>query len=135
MSLTEAQTLSLFEILETPYDGTVDEPMGEFHLTGLQHIPDSPERKLQTMINTRLASLSTAIEAKLKTYIERWDAIGTRVATISGGVGGISGVEYDPDIELARIQARVKVIIPVMKFHREITLDSERVGIMGFATR
>ena len=82
MSLSEAQKLSLFEILETPYDGSVDEPVGEFNLTGLTHEPDSPERKLQTMIATRLASLTTAIEAKLKTYIARWDAIGTRVATI-----------------------------------------------------
>ena len=135
MALTISQKITLFEILEVPYDSTVDEPVDEFHLTGITHQPNNVDQQLQTKIINRLAALVSAEEAKLITYIERWEAIGTRVASISGGVGGIQGVEYDPDTELMRIQSRVKVIIPVMKYHREITLKADQPGLMGFSCR
>jgi len=131
MALTTAQKIALFDILETPYDGTVDRPTDEFSISGVTHVADNEDFKIQTKINDRLTNLSTAEENVLISYINEWQLIGVNVASVDGSIGGVNGVSYDPTIQLMRIQKSVKNLIPVMRYRKEITLGQEgnKVGM------
>lgn len=126
MALTTAQKIALFDMLETPYDGSVDVPQGDYNLTGITYTSDTPEYKLQTLITNRLAAMVAAEEAVLVQYINQWLLIGSNVASIDAGqIGGSSGVSYDPTLHLQRIQKSVKNLIPVFRYRREIELGQE----------
>ena len=129
MALTDAQTLTTFEILEVPYDTSALEPMGRFNLTGLERQVDTEAQQLQTLIITKLSSLSTAQETRLIEYINLWDAVGVNTTSIDGGsIGGASGVSIDWDMQLRRIQQRVKILVPVMRYKAELDNDKYNTG-------
>jgi len=125
MALTTAQKIALFDILETPYDGTVDQMIGDFGLSSVLRTANSDSQKLQTKIASRLAALNTDEENVLIQYINQWQLIGVNVASIDGSVGGVNGVSYDPTMQLMRIQKSVKNLIPVMHYREEIVLGRE----------
>ena len=132
MAITTAQKIALFDILECPYDGTVDKPTDEFNLSGVTYVSDNPDFKLQTKINDRLTRLSTDEETVLVQYISDWQRIGNNVALVDNGrTGGLDGVSYDPTNQLYRIQKSVKNLIPVMRYRKEITLglESQKTGM------
>ena len=124
MALTEGQCISLFEILTVPYSATIEIPKDPYFLESNTYVSGSPEKQLQVKIMQRLLLLSAEEEARLLRYIDSWDNLSTNTVTISGSVGGLSGVDYNPNIELERIASRVKIIIPVLQYHREITTQS-----------
>jgi hypothetical protein len=127
MAITTAQKIALFDVLECPYDGTVDKPTDEFNLSGVTYTSDNPDYKLQTKINDRLSSLTSEEEDVLVNYIAQWQLIGSNVASVeAGSIGGVNGVTYDPTHHLMRIQKSVKNLIPVMRYRKEITLGLER---------
>ena len=130
MALTETQIDTVFEILELPRSSDVDMPTGTMGISGQTFYESNDDFKLQSKVETRLAALTSAQQTRIGTYIERWEAIGTRVASISGGVGGIQGVEYDPDTELMRIQERVKRLCNVYKYLDEIRMEKKRGGVI-----
>ena len=125
MALSTAQKIALFDILETPYDGTVDEMIGEFGLSSVLRTANSDSQKLQTKIASRLAALNTDEENVLIQYINQWQLIGSNVAAVDGSIGGVNGVTYDPTHHLMRIQKSVKNLIPVMQYREEIVLGRE----------
>jgi len=126
MALTVAQKIALFDILETPYDGSVDVPQGEYALTAITYNSDTPEYKLQTLINNRLSALVAAEEAVLVSYINDWLMVGNNITSIdAGSIGGTSGLSYDPTLRLQRIQKSVKNLIPVFRYRREIEVGQE----------
>ena len=126
MALTTAQTITLYEILEVPYNDSVDEPVDEFRLSALTHSPTNPTQKLYTKINDRLTAIAgTDVETKLITYLTRWEDLETTVAAIDGSLGTMTGITFDPQGERGVIQSRVKVIIPVLKYIDEITFDQK----------
>ena len=126
MALTVAQKIALFDILETPYDGSVDVPQGEYALTAITYTSDTPEYKLQTLITNRLAALTTAEENVLIAYINDWLMVGSNITSIdAGSIGGTSGVSYDPTLRLQRIQKSMKNLIPVFRYLREIQVGQE----------
>ena len=130
MALTETKIDTVFEILELPRATSIDQPTGTMGISGQTFYESNAEFQLQTKIEARLAALTTAQQTRMTTYVERWDAIGTRVASISGGVGGIQGVEYDPDVGLARIQERVKRLCNVYRFLDEIRMEKTRGSVI-----
>jgi hypothetical protein len=126
MALTTAQKIALFDILETPYDGSVDVPQGDYSLTAITYNADAAEYKLQTLINDRLSALTNAEETVLVQHINQWLLIGSNVAMIdAGSIGGTSGISYDPTLHLQRIQKSVKNLIPVFRYRREIEVGME----------
>jgi hypothetical protein len=129
MALTTAEKISLFSILETPYAGWVDMPVDEYHLSAVRHNPTNVAEKIQTKINDRLLELTAEEEAVLVGYIAQWDTLSTCTASVDGSIGGVNGVAYDPFKQRALIQARVKIIIPVILYYEEITNS----GVAGSA--
>lgn len=134
MALTTGQKISLFEIIDTPYTGNVDEMYGKFGLSALTY-EVGDDQKVQLKIFDRLTNLTTDEEIVLKAYIDKWEAIGTKVYSLDGGTGGIDGVAYSPNDELMRIKERVKNLIPVRHYwenlsnaegNRSISIDTIR---------
>lgn len=125
-TLSVAQKIALFDILETPYAGSVDKPTGEFRLSATTHTPNSDSQKLQTKITDRLNSMVTEEETVLIQYISRWQMIGTNVAVVDGSVGGVNGATYSPLSEQGMIQKKVRNLISIMEMHDEITLAKQQ---------
>jgi hypothetical protein len=120
MALTTGQKISLFEIIDTPYTGNVDEMYGKYGLSALTY-EVGDEQKVQLKIFDRLNSLTGDEETVLLAYVEQWQAIGTQVYNLDGGTGGIDGVSYNPNDELARIRERVKNLIPVRHYWENLS--------------
>jgi len=126
MALTTQQKIALFDLLECPYDGTVDQPTDDFNLVGQTFSVTNNDFSLQLKITARLAALSAEEEAVLVQHINQWLLIGSNVAMIdAGSVGGVNGVTYDPTVQLQRIQKSVKNLIPVFRYRKEIELGQE----------
>ena len=120
MALTTAQKISLFEIIDTPYTGDVDEMYGKFGLSALTY-EVSDDSKVMLKILNRIATLTSDEETVLLQYIDRWQSIGSQVWTIDGGaIGATSGMSLSPDAELMRIRDRVKVLIPVRHYWENV---------------
>jgi hypothetical protein len=115
MALTTSQKISIFEIIDTPYTGNVDEMYGKFGLSALTY-EVSDDGKVQLKVLDRLNSLTADEETKLITYIDRWETLDTQTWTINGGTNGINGFEYSPEVELEKVRRRVKNLIPVRHY-------------------
>lgn len=124
-ALSPSQKLSLFEILDVPWNNsgtagynTMD---GMGALSSQDAISGATQGVAQTQILTYLDSLNTnqpAVETVLIARITRWEAIGTTTAKIeNGNVDDISGVSYDYDKERQILEERVKKIVPFYKWH------------------
>lgn len=113
-SLTIAQKIALFDILDIPhYPGffTVD---GMGTLSKQTNI-SATASAAYTELNTYLDSLdATNGETELMVLITRWIAIGTQVAKMeSGSVGdSLTSVTMDYDRERYWIKDKVKKIVP-----------------------
>jgi len=130
MALTDAQKITVFEILEMPYDSSAIEPWGNYNLVGLLRAVENDEQKMQLMIQDKILNLSTAQETRLITYVNEWDAVGVNTTSVdNGSIGGASGLSIDWDNRLRRIQQRVKILIPVLKFRTE--LENDKNGAVG----
>lgn len=134
MALTTAQKISLFEIINTPYTGDIDEMYGKYGLSAYTY-EVSDDGKVQLKIHSRLANMSAEEEAVLITYISKWEALGTQTYVLDGGVGGVNGVSYSVDIELERIRDRVKNLIPVRNYWEDVKKTSDFNSISINTTR
>ena len=120
MSLTTAQKITLFEIIDTPYTGNVDEMYGKFGLSALTY-EVSDDGKVQLKVLSRIAGLTTDEEEFLIVYIDRWQTLGTQPWQIDGGTNGINGYSYAPQDEREVIRSKVKILIPVRHYWENVT--------------
>ena len=130
-SLSIAQDIALFEALEVPYLTsfyTLDE-IGS--LTAQTTIGGTAAQAF-TSIQTHLDTLSSSNgETQLIAMLDRWIAIGTKVANIDGGaVGGLQGVSMSYDDERNLLRERIKIIVPYYKFH-EVLEKRASMGSSG----
>jgi len=133
MALSTSQKMTLFEIIDTPYTGDVDEMYGKFGLSALTY-EVGIESKVQLKILDRLTKLTSEEEQKLLTYIDRWEAIGTNPTSVdAGSFGTSSGMTYSTDAELARIQKRVKNIITVRHYYENVQQSAAESGSAGMS--
>jgi len=133
MALTTAQKISLFEIIDTPYTGNVDEMYGKFGLSALTY-EVSNDGKVQLKVLARLAELKSEEETVLTAYIDKWQAIGTQIWTMdAGSIGSTSGFNISPDTELGRIRSRVKNLIPVRHYWENVEKSAQEAGAGGFS--
>ena len=131
MALTTAQKISVFEILEVPYEDSVDVPVDSFNLDAITVDASSSDQQLKTKIVSRLTALSSDEETKLLAYVTRWDDLGTTAVVLDGSVGDLSGVAWSADAERRLIQERVKKIVPVMRYLSEIQMQGKSGGNPG----
>jgi len=124
-SLSVAQQITLFSVLEVSYDGSVSRPEGDFNLNYREYEPSSASEKLQVRIMARLDALSDEEENYLVQQLNQWQIAVLTTASVDGSVGGVNGVTYDPEVQLSRIKANILVVIPVYKYQDEISLYEE----------
>jgi len=134
MALTTAQKISVFEIIDTPYTGSVDEMYGKYGLNATKWRSADNDNKVQVRILDRLANLTSEEEAVLIRYIDRWQYIGTQVWTMdAGSMGTTSGMNVSPDSELMRIRDRVKNLIPVRHYWETVQKSANESGAGGIS--
>ena len=133
MALTTAQKITMFEIIDTPYTGNVDEMYGKYGLSALTYeVGDAG--KVQIKVLDRLANLTADEEAYLLNYVDQWQAIGTQMWTMNGGsMGTTSGMDISPDVELERIRQRVKVLVPVRHYWENVQQSAAQSGSAGIS--
>ena len=134
MALTTAQKITLFEIIDTPYTGNVDEMYGKFGLSALTY-EVSDDQKVQLKIIDRITNLTSEEETVLLNYIARWDSIGTQVWALDGSTNGIDGIAYNPNVELERIRDRVKNLVPVRHYWENINESARNSGSAGLSAQ
>ncbi len=84
MALTTAQTISLFQIIQTPYTGDVDEMFGKFGLSASKWRTADNDNKVQVRVHDMLSKLTEAEEEFLRTYIDECQTLGTQPWQIHG---------------------------------------------------
>ena len=135
MALSLDQELTLFSILNVPYSDSVTIPDDKFNLSSHEYVTANVGQRLQYRILLRLQEIANNIplEDKLKSYLSEWDEIATATVTLSGSIGNLQGIDYDPTQRLDRIASRIKIIVPVAQFHEEMTNDAinNSISIMG----
>jgi hypothetical protein len=133
MALTTSQKITLFEIIDTPYTGNVDEMYGKFGLSALTY-EVGIDGKVQLKVLDRLTELTAEEEQKLLVYIDRWEAIGTNITSVDAGAFGTSsGMTFSADAELERIRQRVKNMVPVRHYWENVQQSAAESGSAGIS--
>jgi len=125
MALTTLQKMSLFQILEVPWQPIATHLVDQDNQVGLQlEIQNASSRQAKAMIDDYITTYVDAdadVLARVQTYLDRWVTLGTRsVRMESGGTGAITGVTSIVDEERMEIARQVKVIVPFYRKHEEI---------------
>ena len=127
MSLSTAQKIALFQILEVPYTRTVGHLQDADNLLSLQYQSVNSDNSAYTQIMDHLAALDSEVESVLESYLDEWICLGTDSYRLDGGVGGISGISYSDNNERDIIRRNVLVIVPYYRYHEEMK-NQHRAG-------
>lgn len=130
-SLTIAQKIALYQVLEVPYATSYNTMDGMGTLTATTDVSGASSSAAYTSINTYLDTLtSNNGETQLIALLDRWIAIGTKVVSMdAGAVGGLQGVTMRYDQERALIEERIKYIVPYFRWHEVIAKKTEVGGM------
>jgi hypothetical protein len=126
MALTKAREIALFQILEVPYNATV------------QRVVDDGTMSVQKVVPTAIACYNTIktyltdyiytdadVEAVLVDLLDKWICLGTRTESMEGGaVGSIQGLNYSVPKERAEIKKQVIVIVPYHRMQDDYKRDT-----------
>ena len=121
MAITDTQKVSLFQILEVPLFATVGLLHGESNLNQQPFTSINSDFQAKAAIEAHLSDLAanfTGLETDLKTYLDKWDALGSQVYTLDDGGDGVS---YSPENERIELRRRVMVIVPYYRAHDEMS--------------
>lgn len=135
MALTTRQKINLYSILEVPYSNSVTMPEGKYNMHSTEYLQADSEYKTQVRIEARLVSLGQETENYLVELINKWEQLSTSTVTISGSIGGIQGVDFNPSEQLTRIKSRVLVIVPVFQFLNQIKNEAINMPISQMTIR
>jgi len=127
MSLTTAQEMAMFQILEVPWQPMAHELVDRNNLVYQKFSYGDSIRSSNIAIRDYIGayiSADVAAEAVLVTYLDRWITLGTDTITLQGGVGPIQGVNCDPEAERREIQRQVKILVPFYRHHMEVERSS-----------
>lgn len=112
MALTNAQKISLYQILGIPYAETytVHDGMGTAPDYGTIQ---STYSTIKTQLDLFLASLADGVETAIVGLITAWDSITTTaISMTSGAVGSINGITIDYEAQRALIRERMENLVP-----------------------
>lgn len=117
MALTDAQRLSVFEILDImpgPGGGT-QEDNASLHNGFAESLTLTELDNLRDKVDAHIAGLTSAAETRVIALVTEWDALGLNVGVMDGGLDDISGLAWSYEQKRALITKRMYQIIPVMK--------------------
>lgn len=131
--LSKRQEISLFQVLEVPWQSSPSLLMPQDNTVVLNLNVEASSRQARTAI---LAYLGTYIYPDddifnvVTGYLDRWADLGTTTVKVeTGAVGEVGGVTMDPEAERAEIKRQICTIIPFYRAHTEI---ERRGGAGGF---
>lgn len=134
MSLTTAQEIALFQILEVPWQPQANVFMDQHNLVYQQYNVSDSTRNANLAIRNYVAnyiSTTSAAETVLVSLLNRWIELGTDTISLVGGVGPIQGVTSDPDRERAEVARQVKILVPFYRSHLEVERDKGGSAFVG----
>jgi hypothetical protein len=127
MALTKKQELSLHQILEIPWVSSSYTLLPEDNLTAQKRESTNTSYQAKALLDAYIAAnitTDTDVENALKTYLDRWAALGTDTTVIeAGSAGGAQGVTLDPQAERREIQRQVTTLVPFYRHHESIQLQ------------
>ena len=128
-TLTDAQTVALFQVLDVPLNTTLNTVSGLGSLTSSTDFSGAGSSAAYTSINTAVTALAAARGVTLAVDLDRWIELGSSVVRLEGGgVGSIQGATMDPDRERALIRSRVLIILPYYRFHEVLARMNQAGG-------
>lgn len=117
MALTAAQKISLFEALGLPY--TTEFTVASAQGGGVTRQPNSVYLAAAAMKSDIIAYLADGtkfdsdMETRLLVYITEWDSVKLLTANMQGGgAGSVSGMNYDPETQRARLREYIRNLVP-----------------------
>lgn len=133
MSLSDAQTVALFQILDVPLSTSRNTVDNTGMLVSSQDLSSPSQTAAKTAIDTAVLALTADRETTLKVDLNRWLEMGSSSGKIvGGGIGGLSGFQYDYDEERRNIRSRVLIMLPYYKHHEALERQN---GDNGFSIR
>ena len=135
MALTKRQKINLYSVLEVPYSSSVTIPQGQFNIHSVEYKQADDVNKTQTRIEARLTELDAEEEAILVELVNKWELLSTNTVTISGDVGSLRGVDFDPAQQLTRVKSRILILVPVFQFLNQIKNESISMPLSIMGTR
>ena len=135
-TLSTVQEITLFQILEVPWQPVVLKPAGNDNLFFEKSDATSSTRQARAAI---IDYLSTYVYPNadalnmLVGYLNRWRTMATDTVTVQGGsVGsGVTGVTSDPERERLEIQRQVKGLVPFFRAHIEVERAASSTAFIG----
>lgn|ERR1035437_628716 len=122
-ALTMARQLALFRCLEVPYATSQVTLISPRNMAGQPYTMEGSARAAFTQIQNWLTSnvytnadLQTALEALL----DLWIAMGVNTTSITGAVGALQGVAFDPRQKREEIRKQVADIVPFFREHERL---------------
>lgn len=120
MPLTKTQLVTLHQVLGIPYSNTIYRIKDIDNMLALEYEPASFDHLARLQIQEKLTDLenndSDTFE-DLKTNLDRWYCLfGDSTSMDGGGVGPVSGVSFDLQLERNMLRERIVTIVP---FSRE----------------
>jgi len=116
MALTDAQRITVFQIIGIPYAGKTFDLTDESGLNAIERNPQNAEYKAATMLNNHITNVidaDSALSAKVIALVDKWDALETFSMSLNAGtIGDMGGIDNDPDRERATIQELLKPLVP-----------------------
>lgn len=132
-TLSEEQTVALFEILDVPLDTSVNIVSGMGTLTASEDFSAAGQSAAKTAIDAYIAAMSSGRGTVLIERLDRWIEIGTQTGRIEGGgTGNLSGVTIDYAEERALIAGKVRYIVPFYRWHEKLAREAGPTSVIGF---
>lgn len=120
MTLTTAQEISLFQILNAIYADSyhIMSAMGSLSASRNTGLPG--QTSVISSVRTWIAGLSDDTGVVLISLINQWDDIGLNVGVMeNGGAGNTTGISFNWDSKRALIKERVKMLVTF--YHKDET--------------
>jgi hypothetical protein len=135
--LTISQEMSLFQILEVPWQPEPTRFMDADNSVVVKLTISGGARQARESILTYLATYILPVDDAFNlftSYLDRWREIGTTQVRIdTGGVGTLNGVVLSFEEERNEIRRQVIGIVPYYRAHsdweRKITQSAEGAGV------
>jgi hypothetical protein len=130
-TLTKAQILALFEVLQVPYDTSKQ----QLSNNGLDAYGVTAIAAAKTKIETRLSEIADDADAEtvLKADLTAWIAVRTKTTRIEGGsAGNVAGITKDPREERAELREVIRIQVPFYRAHEMDETGSRTVQLGGY---
>jgi len=117
ITLSTAQELTLFQILDCPYTTGYQGMDGMGSLVSTNRI-NVGAGAAKTAIQADVVSLDDALKSILIGYLNDYDATGSNTGTIQGNIGDLTGISWSWEDKRKFIASKVRSILPYYHYQQ-----------------